>query len=75
MTAHSIEFRYEVRPDDRETVRRLVQSTGVFSPVETNVAVELVDDRLERLGGTGGMVYISGCHWLRQCRFWELLRR
>ena len=41
-------FRYEVRPDDRETVRRLVESTGVFSPVEVDVAVELVDDRLKR---------------------------
>ena len=29
-------------------MRRLVQSTGVFSPVETDVAVELVDDRLKR---------------------------
>jgi len=44
----SIQFRYEVCPDDRETVRRLVESTGVFSPVETDVAVELVDDRLKR---------------------------
>jgi len=48
MTNHPIEFRYEVRPDDRDTVRRLVQSTGVFSPVEVDVAVELVDDRLEQ---------------------------
>ena len=39
---------YEVRPDDREIVRRLVESTGVFSPVEIDVAVELVDDRLKR---------------------------
>ena len=31
-----------------ETVRRLVESTGVFSPVEIDVAVELVDDRLQR---------------------------
>ena len=48
MNNHPLEFRYDVRPDDRETVRRLVQSTGVFSPVEVDVAVELVDDRLER---------------------------
>jgi GNAT superfamily N-acetyltransferase len=47
MTAQPVEFRYEVRPDDRETVRRLVESTGVFSPVEIEVAVELVDDRLK----------------------------
>ena len=48
MTNQPFEFRYEVRPDDRETVRRLVESTGVFSPVEIDVAVELVDDRLKR---------------------------
>jgi GNAT superfamily N-acetyltransferase len=41
-------FRCDVRPDDRESVRRLVGSTGVFSPVEVDVAVELVDDRIER---------------------------
>jgi GNAT superfamily N-acetyltransferase len=50
MTHHSIKFRCDVRPDDRETVRRLVDSTGVFSPVEIDVAVELVDDRLTRGG-------------------------
>ena len=48
MNNHSIELRYEARPDDRETVRRLVQSTGVFSTVEVDVAVELVEERLER---------------------------
>jgi D-alanine-D-alanine ligase len=44
----SLELRYEVCADDRETVRRLVDSTGVFSAVEIDVAVELVDDRLKR---------------------------
>lgn len=48
MTHHSLELRYEVRPEDRETVRRLVESTGVFSSIEVDVAVELVDDRLKR---------------------------
>jgi D-alanine-D-alanine ligase len=48
MTHHSLELRYDVIPDDRENVRRLVESTGVFSPVEIDVAVELVDDRLKR---------------------------
>ncbi len=48
MTDSPLVFRYEVRADDRETVRRLVDSTGVFSPVEIDVAVELVDDRLKR---------------------------
>lgn len=48
MHQQAFEFRYEVRPDDREAVRRLVESTGVFSAVEVDVAVELVDDRLNR---------------------------
>ena len=46
MTDQPIELRYDVRPDDRQSVRRLVESTGVFSPVEVDVAVELVDERL-----------------------------
>lgn len=48
MTAKNLELRYEVRPDDRDNVRRLVESTGVFSAVEVDVAVELVDERLKR---------------------------
>jgi GNAT superfamily N-acetyltransferase len=48
MSHHSVKLRYDVRPDDRDTVRRLVESTGVFSSVEIDVAVELVDERLKR---------------------------
>jgi GNAT superfamily N-acetyltransferase len=48
MTPSSITFRYEVCPADHDDVRRIVDSTGVFSPVELDVAVELVDDRLKR---------------------------
>jgi GNAT superfamily N-acetyltransferase len=48
MTHPSIDLRCEVRPEDRDAVRRLVESTGVFSPIELDVAVELVDDRLKR---------------------------
>jgi GNAT superfamily N-acetyltransferase len=48
MIDQSIVFRFDVRPEDREAVRRMVASTGVFSPVEIDVAVELVDDRLDR---------------------------
>jgi GNAT superfamily N-acetyltransferase len=47
MIHQSVTFRYEALPTDREAVRRMVDSTGVFSPVEIDVAVELVDDRLE----------------------------
>ena len=48
MTNQNLEFRHEVQPEDRDVVRRLVESTGVFSPVEMDVAVELIDDRLKR---------------------------
>jgi GNAT superfamily N-acetyltransferase len=41
-------FRSDVREDDRENVRRLAESTGVFSPIEVDVAVELADDRIQR---------------------------
>jgi ribosomal protein S18 acetylase RimI-like enzyme len=43
-----ITFRCEVRADDHDAVRRLVDSTGVFSDVEIDVAVELIDDRIKR---------------------------
>jgi D-alanine-D-alanine ligase len=61
MTAKSLSFRYDVRPDDRETVRRLVDSTGVFSPVEIDVAVELVDERLE-CGPESGYHFVFAEH-------------
>jgi D-alanine-D-alanine ligase len=48
MTDQDIQFRYDVCTDDRDTVRRLVESTGVFSPIEIDVAVELFDDRFSR---------------------------
>jgi D-alanine-D-alanine ligase len=57
MTHTPLAFRSDVRPDDRQTVRRLVESTGVFSPVEVDVAEELVEERL-----AGGPE--SGYHFL-----------
>jgi D-alanine-D-alanine ligase len=48
MNQQPVQFRYEVRPEDLALVRTLVESTGVFSPIEVEVAVELVEDRLKR---------------------------
>ena len=48
MTNQPLQLRFDIRPDDRDHVRRLVESTGVFSPVEIDVAVELIEDRLNR---------------------------
>jgi ribosomal protein S18 acetylase RimI-like enzyme len=41
-----MDWRYQVREQDREAVRRLVTATGFFSAEEQDVAVELVDDAL-----------------------------
>jgi ribosomal protein S18 acetylase RimI-like enzyme len=53
----AIIFRHEARPDDRSRVRELVLSAGVFSPVEIEVAVELLDERLEK-GPSSGYYFI-----------------
>lgn len=46
-------WRYVVSLADRDAVRRLTESTGVFHPFEIDVAVELVDERLARGAGSG----------------------
>ena len=50
-------FRCDVQSDDRDRVRAIVASTGVFSPVEIEVAVELLDERLEK-GPSSGYHFI-----------------
>ena len=50
---HQATFRYEVSPDDRQIVRDIVASTGFFSPVEIEVAVELVEERLAKGPASG----------------------
>jgi GNAT superfamily N-acetyltransferase len=41
-------FRHELTPADPEIIRTLVRSTGVFSPVEVDCAVELAQERLAK---------------------------
>lgn len=53
----AITFRYEATPADRQHVRRIVESTGFFSPAEVGVAVELVDERLAK-GPASGYYFI-----------------
>jgi GNAT superfamily N-acetyltransferase len=43
-----IVLRNEPVPADRETVRRIVESSGFFHPYEVDTAVELVDERLAK---------------------------
>jgi GNAT superfamily N-acetyltransferase len=47
-SATPVVFRCDVQADDLDNVRAIVASTGVFSPVEIEVAVELLDERLEK---------------------------
>jgi GNAT superfamily N-acetyltransferase len=44
----SIDLRYDLQPEDRVRVRKLVEITGFFSPAEVDVAEELVHERLRR---------------------------
>ncbi len=46
-------YRTEVRPDDRLAVRVILESTGFFYPEEIGVAVELVEERLQRGEASG----------------------
>ena len=41
-------IRTELRPEDREPLRQLLDGTGFFNASELQVALELVDDRLAR---------------------------
>jgi len=43
----NLTFRTGVRPEDIETVREMILSTGFFYDFEVPVALELVEDRLE----------------------------
>lgn len=53
----NITFRYDVSPSDVETVREIVGSTGFFNPTELEIAVELVEERLE-LGDASGYFFV-----------------
>ena len=46
-------YRTEVRPEDRQAVRAILESTGFFYPEEIGVAVELVEERLQRGEASG----------------------
>jgi D-alanine-D-alanine ligase len=50
-------LRTEVRPDDCEIVRRIVAATGLFRAGEIDVAVELVQARLEK-GAVSGYEFV-----------------
>jgi D-alanine-D-alanine ligase len=41
-----VAVRRDLRPDDRDPLEDLIRATGFFNPEEVDVALELVDDRL-----------------------------
>lgn len=45
---HPVTFRNEARPGDREALHKLLLSTDIFHPYELDVAMELLDDRLQK---------------------------
>lgn len=49
----SIILRHDVRTEDPQTVRAIVESTGVFHGYEIDIAVELVDERLAKGAASG----------------------
>lgn len=53
----TITLRQTVTPADRDHVRAIVESTGMFRPDEVDVAVELVDERLAK-GEPSGYYFV-----------------
>ena len=57
MEINRIHFRYKVRPSDVKEVQEIVTTTGFFHPEEIGIAVELVEERLEK-GEASGYEFI-----------------
>jgi GNAT superfamily N-acetyltransferase len=49
----ALHYRNQVRPEDRQAVRAILESTGFFYPEEIAVAEELVEERLQRGPASG----------------------
>ncbi len=54
---HGVSWRSELQPEDPERVRRLVDLTGFFHEEEVQVAMELVQERLEK-GESSGYCFV-----------------
>ncbi|MFW6236603.1 MAG: GNAT family N-acetyltransferase [Desulfovibrionales bacterium] len=61
---HGLTMRDDLKPEDPERVRRLVEGTGFFSCDEAGVAEELVSERLTR-GEDSGYHFIMAEHYGR----------
>ncbi len=49
----NITTRHDVNSDDSAEIRRIVAATGFFSDDETDIAVELIDERLHKGAASG----------------------
>lgn len=56
-----LRLRDDVRPNDRDAVRTLVERTGFFSADEVEVAIELVDEHLARGTASGYQFVLAEC--------------
>jgi ribosomal protein S18 acetylase RimI-like enzyme len=54
-------YREQVRPEDPSAVRRLVSGSGFFNPQEQEVAVELLEERLQRGPASGYHFLLAEC--------------
>ena len=48
-----ISLRYDIQPSDPQHIRAITESTGVFSPGEIAIAVELAEERLAKGPASG----------------------
>lgn len=58
---HGITFRTAILPSDREQIRDVIESSGVFSPAEVDIALELADQGL-RDGVKSGYHFLFAEH-------------
>jgi GNAT superfamily N-acetyltransferase len=61
MNKKQIKYRQEVLQDDPESVREIIESTGFFHKEETDVAVELVEERLAKGISSGYYFLFAEC--------------
>ena len=54
----TLTFRQEVLPSDKGQIRTIVESTGFFSRIETDIAVELVEENLARGSADSGYDFL-----------------
>ena len=64
----TLSYRQDVRPMDRDSVREIVRSSGFFSSEEISIALELVEERLEK-GEKSGYFFLFASQAGRVCGY------